>query len=113
MCQDKEKNMDANIINQKIKDAIIEDKPVSVGKLGNVEAFHLLTTLKGNPSVNQQLFVNAGVYVQSKKDYLDWCQDLLLSVQSLDYILEWCPNKEDKLIVDHYCSNINTFHTFF
>jgi len=104
--------MDANTINQKIKDAIINNEAVSFGKLGNVEAFHLYTAMKGQLNVNQQLFVNAGVYVRSEKDYIDWCQDVLLSVQSLDFILEWCPNKEDKLIIDHYCKGINKFHTF-
>ena len=60
-----------NNINNAIKEAIESGQAQSFGKIGNVEAYHLLTYLnnKQAPQVNQQIFVNAGIHVSSLEDF--------------------------------------------
>ena len=100
-------------INEAIKEAIRQSKPLSFGKMGNVESAHLLTHLQGNPSlIGNQLFVNAGIYVDSLESFTDWCETYLNAVKGLDYILQWCPNKEDLNIIENHWNGKGMFHSF-
>ena len=88
-------------INDEIKTAIRNSYPLSFGKMGNVEAAHVLAYLQGTPSlIGNQLFVNAGVYVDSLGSFTDWCKTYLDSVKNLDFMLQWCPNEEDLKVIE-------------
>ena len=97
-------------INEKIKSAIINGTPMSFGKMGNVESFHLKGYLSGTNVANSQLFVNAGIYLDSYKDYVDWCEGFLSSVKELDYILQW--HESDKGLVEHIFPEEKIFTSF-
>jgi len=85
-------------MNELIKNAINDSKPKAFGKMGNVEASHILTYLNNTPSlIGQQLFVNAGIYADSLDTFVSWCRHYLKSVKNLDSILQWC--NEDKLVL--------------
>lgn len=102
-----------NKINEIIKEAISQNSPLSFGKMGNVEAAHILTHLQNRPSlIGNQLFVNAGIYVDSLDNFTDWCETYLSAVKSLDCILQWCPNKEDLEIIENHWNGQEIFHSF-
>jgi len=89
-------------INKEIKQAIRNSYSFSFGKMGNVEAAHVLTYLQNRPSlIGNQLFVNAGIFVDSLKSFTDWCETYLESVKNLDFMLQWCPNEEDLKVIEH------------
>ena len=50
------------MINEVIKQSILNEYPKSFGKLGNVEAKHLVSYLQNNPTLyGNELFFNAGI----------------------------------------------------
>lgn len=97
-------------INEEIKSAIINGKPMSFGKMGNVESFHLKNYLSGHNIVNGQLFVNAGIHAPTIEDYAAWCSEYLSAVQNLDYILQWHPS--DQQFVEHMFPKERIFTSF-
>jgi len=100
------------MINEVIKQSILNEYPKSFGKLGNVEAKHLVSYLQNKPTLyGNELFFNAGIYIRNINDFNEWCNLLLESIKDLDYILQWCPNKEDQTVID-YCNKENVFYSF-
>jgi len=99
-----------NNINEEIKSAIIDGRPVSFGKLGSVEADWLAAwARRGNPYYGQ-LFVNAGVYYGDRPD--EWGEAFIQAMQNLDYALTWMPNKTDDWCWDQYKPDVKRFDSF-
>jgi len=83
----------------------------SFGKMGNIEASHLLTHLNNQPSlIGQQLFINAGIYVDSLETFNKWCFEYLEAVKNLDCVLQWC--KEDEAVLSNIGYTGEIFHSF-
>ena len=98
-------------INNLIKESILQNKPTSFGKIGNVEAEYLNSYLNYSNTINgSQLYVNAGIYTQDNQDYTDWCQKYLKSLESLDYILQW--GSSDKQLIKNYFNTSKIFKDF-
>lgn len=100
-------------MNDKIKDAIVNNKAVSFGKIGSLEAAHILIYLnKIKVQIGFQLFSNVGIYVSNFKEFEDWCIGYLNAIKDLNYILQWCPNKEDESIIKNYWKGDGIYHSF-
>lgn len=92
-----------NKINQIIRESIIQSHPNSFGKIGGIEASHLLEYIhSGYPKLvrGNSLAVNAGIFTKNDNDLRLWCELYLKSIKSVDYILEWCPEQGDRFILD-------------
>lgn len=106
--------MNSKEINDAIKHYIKGGGAFSFGKMGSVEAqvvWRYLQTGKAD-IYNSQLHINAGVCTPSVDSYERWVHQYISSVMSLDYILQWCPNKEDENILLHGRYTGKVFHSF-
>ena len=76
--------------------------PVSLGKLGGIEASHLYEYLTRGPSLvrGDSLYVNAGVFCKDTKSLEEWCERYISAVQDLDYVLHWCPEQGDEFVIN-------------
>ena len=100
-------------INQIIKSSIIDNKPISFGKMGNVEAMHALSFANNQPRLfGSFLHSSAGIFTPSIDEFNDWCSSFLEAVTDLDYILQWSPQKEDEEIINNVTHNKNVFNDF-
>jgi len=82
-------------INKEIKHSITTGLPLSFGKMGLVEATHVLRYLSNQNSIGTDLFINAGVHVTSLESYQAWCEAYIKSARELACMLAWCPGGED------------------
>tara|TARA_R100000008_G_scaffold85862_1_gene76914 strand:+ start:577 stop:1404 length:828 start_codon:yes stop_codon:yes gene_type:complete len=105
-------------INDIIKDAIVNNRPLSVGKMGNVESFYLLQYLnqqgfvfpKNDGYNGYALFVSAGVCTPTEGDLVSWCKQYFESVKNLDYILNWHP--QDESVIANFFTKEQVFTSF-
>lgn len=98
-------------INKNIKNAILNHKPLSFGKIGNVESTYLEKFFNNIvDEKSNQLYVNAGIYVSSLSDYDEYFNCLINSIKNTDFLLQW--NSTDKKLIKNYFSNNKTFKSF-
>lgn len=98
-------------INKIIKRSIVYKHAISIGKIGNVESAELINYLQGEKKpLSNELFINAGIYIENTKDYLDWCEAYLESIKNLDYILDW--NSLDKPLINQFFKKKQIFKSF-
>lgn len=79
------------------------NKPISVGKLGGIEASHIqnyLHTGEANLVRGSSLFINAGIYCPNRQSLNAWCDQYIDAVRDLDYVLRWCPEQGDDYVID-------------
>ena len=77
--------------------------PISIGKLGGIEAAHCAEYLKsGIPKrmVEERLYINAGIYCKNEQSLISWLDNYLLAVKDLDYVLPWCKDDGDSYVID-------------
>jgi len=104
-----------NNINQLVKDAIVSNNPISFGKIGGIEASHIMNYLvTGEPKLvrGNSLAINAGIVVKNENELRVWHELFLQSVKQLDYVLEWCPEQGDKYILDKVWNGKKRFYSF-
>lgn len=99
-------------MNEEIKNAILNKEAKSFGKIGGIEGSHILSYLLGSVSIDSQLYTSAGIYVKTLNELENWCLTFIESIKNLDYILEWNPNKQDKLIIDYIWDGVKKFYSF-
>lgn len=79
------------------------DKPISIGKIGGIEASHLCHRMATGQSAlvrGSSLAINAGIECRDTRSLDLYLSFLLDSIKNLDYCLEWCPEQGDKAILD-------------
>ena len=79
------------------------NRPISIGKLGGVEASHCAEYLKsGIPKrmVEEMLYINAGIYCKNEQSLISWLDNYLLAVKDLDYVMPWCKDYGDSYVID-------------
>lgn len=75
--------------------------PISLGKLGGIEASHIYHYLTSGPALvrGNSLHTNAGIYCENKLSLIEWCNQYIDAVKDLDFILQWCPEQGDKYVI--------------
>lgn len=82
-----------NFFNELIKKCIQDSKPLSFGKVGAVEEFHLVKyLLEGKVYFNRELGINAGVFPLNESTVQKWLDEFQNAIQDLDCILSWESN---------------------
>ena len=84
------------------ENAIINNQPFAVGKMGSVEALSVITFLNRqkahemglktplyNPNLSTKLYANAGVFPQNENVYDQFCHIYLEAIKNCDAIASW------------------------
>lgn len=100
-------------INQEIKRSIDIGLPNTFGKIGATEADYISYYLKtGNVPNTTNLCHGPGIYVENKQEFIKWTELFSEAVKNLDYVLEWCPERGDKFILDKVWNGKERFKSF-
>jgi len=102
-----------NYINEEIKRAIDIGFPNTFGKIGATEADYISYFMKTQRVPNsQRLCHESGIYVETVEEFIQWASIYIESIKNLDYVLEWCPERGDKFILDKIWSGKQRFYSF-
>jgi len=102
-------------VNSEIINCIENKTPSIFGKIGGIESSHLAYYLTHNrPALvrGNTLFVNAGIYVETEEQLKLWCDSYLNAVKNTDYMLQWCPEQGDELVINNVWQGKFLFNEF-